>query len=84
MANVQFDEEQQYTSRRILGERVHPKMVTSLMKLGIVKNEKQAGHVLVAIATICFVITFYLYGNLLGFFGNTSEEYVPTAADLAL
>ncbi len=62
MSTIQFDEEQQqYTSRRILGERVQPKMVASLVKMGVVKSPKQASYILLGIATFAFVISFYFF-----------------------
>ncbi len=62
MSTIQFDEEnnQHYTSRRILGERVQPKMVSTLLKLGVIKSEKQAGYVLLGIAIVAFALSAYL------------------------
>ncbi len=82
MSTIQFDEEQQqYTSRRILGERVQPGMVNFLMAKGIVKSQRQAGHILVIIATVCFVLSLYLFANLFGWF-DSADEYIPTEAEL--
>jgi len=87
MADVQFDEEDngpRFTSRRLLGERVKPSMVGFLTKLGIVKNEQQAGYLLMGIIVVCFAITFYLYAGLFGWFAPSADTYVPTEADMML
>ncbi len=87
MVDVKFDEEDSgphYTSRRILGEGVKPSMIGFLIKLGIVKNEQQAGYLLMGIIVVCFAITFYLYADLFGWFTPSANEYIPTEADMAL
>lgn len=60
MPGVQFDEEQEFTSRKIFGEPVRPKMVSILLKTGALKNEKQAGYILLIFAIIAFLTSLYL------------------------
>ncbi len=56
MSTIQFEEEQQqYTSRRILGERVQPGMISFLMKLGVAKKSTSAARILFGIAFISFI-----------------------------
>ena len=73
MSEIRFDEEvsgQGYTSRKILGERVQPKMVTFLTKMGI--NPQTAGYILLSIAVLAFVISAYLLFSF-GFLGSRRD-----------
>lgn len=38
-----------------------PKLVTWLLKIGIAKNETQANYILIGIAVIAFVASFYMF-----------------------
>ena len=61
MSDVQFEDQgQEFTSRKIFGESVKPKMVASIMKMGVVKDEKQAGQVLLAIMFLSILATLYV------------------------
>jgi len=63
MATVQFEDENNqahYTSRSVLGAPVQPKMVSSLLKMGVIKDEKQAGFVLIGIAVAALALSAYL------------------------
>ena len=66
MTNVQFEEEQQmFTSRRILGGAVMPGMVKMLIKTGLVKDSSQAKYILVGVVVVCILITvFVLYSSI--------------------
>ena len=57
---LEFDEEQ-YKSRIILEKGKTPKMVSFLIKKGIVKSEKQASVLLVAISTFFFLISIFIF-----------------------
>lgn len=77
MSTIQFDEEQQqYTSRRILGERVQPKMVASLVKLGVVKSPKQASYLLMGGVIFMIILSFY-FTRLALTSGTSPEQYDP-------
>ena len=73
MANVQFEEDQQFgsssgsfQSRQILGVPQTPWMVRLLGKLGV-RDEKIAGYILIGIAVVGISITmFLLFGKLAG------------------
>lgn len=66
MSDVQFEDQgQEFTSRKIFGESVKPKMVARLMKMGIVKNDKQAGYALLTIAIIAFSLSLFFFGKAL-------------------
>lgn len=67
MANVQFEDEDNqahYMSRSILGAPVQPKMVSTLLKMGVIKNEKQAGYILLGVALTAFALSAYLIFNV--------------------
>lgn len=66
MSGVQFENDgEEFTSRKILGENIEPKMVTMLTKMGVAKNKKQSAHILTAIAVLFFGISFVLFARLL-------------------
>ena len=67
MADLQFEDENNsytYKSRVILGQGESPKMVLSLVKWGLVKNERQAGNILLTMS-ICFLVAtaLIIYSN---------------------
>ena len=62
---LEFEEENlstnpRFTSRSILGSPTTPKMIQILLKTGVVKNEIQAGYVLLIIALISFSLAIYI------------------------
>jgi hypothetical protein len=61
--SIQFDTDQvQYKSRSVLGQAQIPGMAAWLMKKGIIKEEAQAGGVLVGIVCMnCILIGLVLY-----------------------
>jgi len=64
---IQFDDgknEFHIKSRRIFGDPETPTMIRLLLKSRIVKNEKQALYVLLAIIIVALSATFLLYRNL--------------------
>ena len=62
--SIEFDENNftnnRFQSRVILGMPETPKIVTTLIKFGIVKNEKTAGKFLLALVIISFVTAGFL------------------------
>lgn len=64
MSNVQFNEEDdyanQFSSRRILGRPEVPKMVSSLMKTGLIKDGRKAYKILIIISVTCVVLSSIL------------------------
>ncbi len=74
MSNIQFEEET-FKSRTILGEPSSPKMVKSLLKMGIVKSEQQAGYLLVGIAIFFFLIAIYISYTFL--FASKTPKLTP-------
>jgi hypothetical protein len=74
MSNIQFEEET-FKSRTILGEPSSPKMVKTLLKMGIVKNEQQAGHLLLAIAAFFFLLAIYISYSFL--FASNTPKLTP-------
>ena len=63
--DVQFNENRpdlySFKSRSILGDSATPGMARLLMKWGIVKSEKIAGMVLVAITVLSFGASIYFF-----------------------
>ncbi len=58
MSNVEFGSDQsQFTSRSILGQPQVPGMVAWLMRKGIIKNESQAGGLLVGVVLFNIIVT---------------------------
>ena len=77
MSDVQFEDQgQEFTSRKIFGESVKPKMVAALMKMGIVKNEKQAGHALLVVMALAILATLYVLYTAGFFSGPPSNKAV--------
>ncbi len=60
MQDVQFEEETQYTSRKILGEKTRPKLVEVLIRSGLAKNSTQAGHFLLILVFVFLIFTLYI------------------------
>ncbi|MFA6297334.1 MAG: hypothetical protein WC629_02110 [Candidatus Paceibacterota bacterium] len=54
-------EEEQYKSRDILNKGKTPKMVSFLIKKGIVKDEKQANVFLVIISIIFLLVSIFIF-----------------------
>ena len=72
MSDVQFEGENEglggFTSRKILGQAVTPQMAKTFMKLGLVKNEKQAQFLMLSISALSLVIAIYIFTyNILGY-----------------
>ena len=77
MVNVEFQEENSYTSRQILGERVVPGMVGALTKMGLAKNSQQAKYILLGVIVISLSLTILLFYRAL-----TSGPRLPTQAEI--
>ena len=60
MGNVKFEEEIPQSSSGIYGQNNTPKMTRLLIKLGIVKTEKQAFWVMIIFVVLVFSLTFYI------------------------
>ena len=66
MSDVEFDEDKSFgfTSHKILGEAIEPSMSKFFRKIGIVKNGKQAEHIMISVIIICIVISCWiLFGS---------------------
>ena len=65
MNDVQFEDESNlrssFKSRAIWGTPTTPKMVRALLRAGIVKNEKQAGKLLLLISICCFLLSILIF-----------------------
>jgi hypothetical protein len=61
MSDFQIEEEPRnsFKSRAILAEARAPKLVQLLLKTKIVKDEKQAGNILIGVILICLCISAY-------------------------
>ena len=62
---VQFEEERlnnsyAFRSRKILGEPVRPGLVLWLVKKGIVRSEKRAGYLILALIILCLIISLVI------------------------
>jgi hypothetical protein len=64
MSDLQFEEET-FRSRIILGEPTSPKMIKILLKIGVAKDEKQAGRLLICFSAVCFIFSMYIIYNFL-------------------
>jgi len=63
MSEIQF-EEPHYHSIKIVSTNERPGMVRFLLKMGVVKSEKQANIVLLAISMVFFIAMFLvIYSN---------------------
>ena len=63
MTELQFQEgdvDSNFRSRVLLGHAATPKMVSGLIKLGIVKNEKTAGYILLGISGLAIIVAMYI------------------------
>ena len=79
MALVEFEEnnnEFHIKSRRLLGEPDTPGMIKVLLKSGIVKTEKQALVILVALMLVAFSATFFLLSDR-----NSAQDASITGID---
>lgn len=74
MSDVQFNEEggvsSRFRSRVILGKLETPRMVKFLIKTGFVKNQKTAGNLLLALATIMFLLSIVIFCYFILGIGN--------------
>ena len=62
MSDIQFDTDQvQYRSRTVLGQAQVPGMAAWLVKKGVIKDEAQAGKVLVALAIFNLVVAALIF-----------------------
>ena len=72
MSDVQFEEDlttnNSFLSRKILGDHMMPAMARFLIKIGVVKTQKQAKYVMFACICVCLAITVYFSWPLV--FGN--------------
>lgn len=70
---VQFDEQNTFKSRTILGNPVRPKVLDFLVKSGIVSDYKKAGYLLLSLVVMAFIASFLILYIGLGF----SNKNVP-------
>ena len=72
MSDVQFEENltanDSFLSRKILGDHMMPALARFLIKIGVVKTQKQAKYVMLVCIFVCLTITLYFSWPLL--FGN--------------
>lgn len=67
MSEIEFEGERRtnYLSTRILGAPMEPKIIKSLLKMGIVKTPRQAAVLLIAFAIFCLggaiTISFFYF-----------------------
>jgi hypothetical protein len=65
MSDVQFTDENtlsnSFRSRTVFGDPTSPKMITLVLKTGIVKTDKQAANVLFLITGICFLLSIFIF-----------------------
>ncbi|MES2216623.1 MAG: hypothetical protein V4481_05010 [Patescibacteria group bacterium] len=76
MANVEFSENiPTFTSRRLLGDEVTPKMTNLLIKVGLASSPIAAKRVMIGIIALCFLgVLFIIY---LSFFRGSTERILP-------
>lgn len=75
MEGVEFEENFEDFKRRNVSKDVSSSaMINFLIKQGIVKNEKQANSVFVAIIIISFALTFFI---LFHYSNSKSESTIP-------
>lgn len=61
---IQFEGENpssRFQSRAVFGQPQTPKMVKFLIDKGIVKSERSAGHLLLAVTVLFFCSTIFIY-----------------------
>lgn len=63
-----------FKSRAIFGELRTPRMVTWLVKKGIVKSEMMAGKILLILTTLCFVLAILISSSFFFGFSIGSEK----------
>ena len=73
--SINFEENNSFKSRTILGQQQRPKMLDLILKTGIVKSEKKAGQLLMAIAITIFIVSIYISMRALG--GNNIPASNP-------
>lgn len=65
MSDVQFTDENNlsssFRSRTILGNPTTPKMISFVLKTGIVKTDKQAANVLFCFTSLCFLLSIFVF-----------------------
>lgn len=63
MPDLEFegDRKPNYLSSRILGMPVEPKIIKSLLKIGIVKTSKQAAVLLIVCTILCFIGAIFIF-----------------------
>jgi len=62
MSDVQFEDQgAQFTSRKIFKEKVRPGMVRFLVKMGLAKNDVQAGYLLSGFVVVAIGVTLFLF-----------------------
>lgn len=54
----------QFKSRVILGEAKTPSLVVWLVKLGLTKNQRLAGRILIALSVAFFAASFYFFSTV--------------------
>jgi len=76
---VQFEDN--FKSRKILGNPVKPGMVGFLVKKGIAKNEKQAGIILITVLITTLLASLFFISNTFNLIGGTSDAEVDRSSD---
>lgn len=81
MSDFKFNEQQNFSTRSIKEQR--PFFVRLVMKIGLVKNEKQAHWVLLGVVGVCLVLMFIFLPSVFGE-GNVPDRYKydPDTAEL--
>ena len=75
--NLEFQEEESVQSSQYLQSQT-PKIIQWIIKYsdGLIKDEKQANYVLIAIIGILFVVSFFIFGSALKT-SELSQEKIP-------
>ena len=58
--SINFEENNNYKSRVILGQEQRPKMIDLVLKTGLVKTDKSAATVLMTLSIVIFVVSMYV------------------------
>ena len=71
---IQFDEENKSKSKEVFGSPKKPGMVNWLQKKGLVKSDKTAHYILLAVIVICFGLVGILLAREFGSTSNGTQE----------
>ncbi len=82
MANVQFDEENQYAARSASGTK--SKMAAKLISLGLVKNERQASYLLIGVVLASLSLGVYIISIIPSIENTPSPEELSAFENMPL